>query len=176
MLCGARLAAKEILYEDQREAVVDQHLVIVLARLTISLAMANCIKQAKVVDQLPEQWFLQGTHSGLVKGANNLYRMRGRLYVLDVVANSRLYDILGETHYLRFMVHPRLVKVYHDLFRSYQYPRLKKDVLNTVSRYLFCQQVKIEHQRLGGLFQPVSLPEWKWNYITCNFAAHLPPS
>lgn len=60
IVCGARLVAIGIPYEDQREDVVDWHLVAVLARLTISPTMTNCIRQAQAVDQLPEKWYVQG--------------------------------------------------------------------------------------------------------------------
>ena len=37
-----------------------------------------------------------------------------------------------------------------------------------------CQQVKAEHQRLAGSLQPLSIPEWKWEYITMDFVIGLP--
>jgi len=43
-----------------------------------------------------------------------------------------------------------------------------------VVRCLNCQQVKYEHQRPGGLFQKIEIPEWKWERITMNFVVGLP--
>lgn len=58
-----------------------------LARLTISLTMIDHIKHALAIGYLPRQWILQGTHSGLVREANYLCQMRGRLYTVDVVVS-----------------------------------------------------------------------------------------
>lgn len=41
-------------YEDKREDIVDQHLVVMLARLTISLTIVNRVRQAQAVDQFPK--------------------------------------------------------------------------------------------------------------------------
>lgn len=49
VVCGAKLEAMGIEYEDKREDVANRHLVIVLVRLTISSTIANCIRLAKVV-------------------------------------------------------------------------------------------------------------------------------
>jgi hypothetical protein len=32
-----------------------------------------------------------------------------------------------------------------------------------------CQRVKIEHQKPSGLFQPLLIPEWKWEDISMDF-------
>ena len=85
-------------------------------------------------------------------------------------------DILREAHSSRFTVHPGSVKMYHDVCRSFWWPGLKKDVRDTVSRCLVCQQVKIKHQQPGGLLHPLPPPEWKWDCITCDFVTHLPTS
>ena len=37
-----------------------------------------------------------------------------------------------------------------------------------------CQQVKVEHQRLLGSLQPLSIPEGKWEHITMDFVIRLP--
>lgn len=107
--------------------------------LTLSSTMTDHIRQAQAVDQLPQQQFLQGTHSDLVIEVDGLYRMRGRVYVPSVV------NILQEAHHSRFTVHPGTMKMYHDLYQSYLWPGLKKDVLVIVTRCLVCHQVKIEH-------------------------------
>nr|GEX92365.1 retrotransposon protein, putative, Ty3-gypsy subclass [Tanacetum cinerariifolium] len=35
-------------------------------------------------------------------------------------------------------------------------------------------QVKIEHQRVSGLLQPLDIPVWKWDEISMNFVTGLP--
>lgn len=46
---------------------------------------------------------------------------------------------------------------------------MKKDVVDYVMNCLTCQQVKVEHQRPGGLLQQLEIPEWKWKNITKDF-------
>jgi len=38
---------------------------------------------------------------------------------------------------------------------------MKQEVADYVVKCLTCQRVKIEHQRLAGLLQPLDIPEWK---------------
>ena len=51
---------------------------------------------------------------------------------------------------------------------------MEKHVGDFVRRCLTCQQVKVEHQRLAGLLQPLEVAEWKWEHITMDFVTHLP--
>jgi hypothetical protein len=37
-----------------------------------------------------------------------------------------------------------------------------------------CQRVKAKHQCLAGLFQPLKVPEWKWEEIGMDFIVGLP--
>ena len=53
---------------------------------------------------------------------------------------------------------------------------MKKDIAKFVSRCLTCQQIKAEHQRPGGLLQPLTIPEWKWEHISMDFVVGLPKS
>lgn len=48
--CVARFSAMDIIYEYKREDVADRHLVVVLARLTISQTIADHIRQTEAVD------------------------------------------------------------------------------------------------------------------------------
>nr|GFC80184.1 retrotransposable element Tf2 [Tanacetum cinerariifolium] len=51
---------------------------------------------------------------------------------------------------------------------------MKQDVATFVSKCMTCQQVKIEHQRVSGLFQPLEIPMWKWDEISMDFVTGLP--
>ena len=64
--------------------------------------------------------------------------------------------------------------MYHTLKDTYWWNGMKKDVAEFVSKCLTCQQVKLEHQRLAGLLQPLPIPEWKWDMITMDFVTGLP--
>jgi hypothetical protein len=37
-----------------------------------------------------------------------------------------------------------------------------------------CQRVKVEHERLATLLQPLKILEWKWEEIGINFIVGLP--
>jgi len=45
---------------------------------------------------------------------------------------------------------------------------------SVVSACLTCQKAKVEHQRPGGIRQPLNIPMWKWDSIAMNFVNHLP--
>ncbi len=46
---------------------------------------------------------------------------------------------------------------------------MKKEIAMYVSKCLTCQQIKVEHQRPGGLLQPLDIPKWKWECVTMDF-------
>ena len=64
--------------------------------------------------------------------------------------------------------------MYQDLRRQYYWSRMKRHVGDFVRRCLICQQVKAEHQKPAGLFQPLEVVEWKWEHVTMDFVTHLP--
>jgi len=64
--------------------------------------------------------------------------------------------------------------MYQDLKFHYWWSRRKKDIADYVARCLTCQQVKIEHQKPGGLLQPLPIPIWKWEHITMDFVVGMP--
>ena len=51
---------------------------------------------------------------------------------------------------------------------------MKGDVASYVSKCLTCQQVKIEHQKPGGMLQPLTILEWKWDRVTMDLVLGLP--
>ena len=53
---------------------------------------------------------------------------------------------------------------------------IKKDTAAFVAKCATCQQVKVEHQRPGGMMQEFSIPTWKWEEINMDFMIGLPPS
>lgn len=85
-------------------------------------------------------------------------------------------EVLRESHHSRLAVHPGGTKMFHDVSRHFWWPGIKKDVAEFVSRCLTCQQVKAEHKCIGGLLQPLPIPEWKWEQIAMDFVMGLPRS
>lgn len=46
--------------------------------------------------------------------------------------------------------------------------------VDLVAKCLTSQQVKFEHQQLGGQLQPIEVPSWKCEDIICDFMVGLP--
>ena len=51
---------------------------------------------------------------------------------------------------------------------------MKKDIADFVAKCPNCQQVKADHQRLGGLTQNIDIPKCKWEDINMDFIVGLP--
>ena len=83
-------------------------------------------------------------------------------------------ELLQEAHQSNFTIHPGSTKMYRDLRRMFWWHGMKKEIARYVSKCLICQQVKIEHQKPGGLLQPLPIPEWKWENIAMDFVTGLP--
>ena len=81
---------------------------------------------------------------------------------------------MDETHGSRYSIHPGDTKMYHDLRDIYWWNGIKREVAKFVSRCLNCQQVKVEHQGVGGLTQDIDIPTLKWEVITMDFVFGMP--
>ena len=46
---------------------------------------------------------------------------------------------------------------------------MKRDIEDFVSKYPNCQQVKVEHQKPGGMTQEIDLPALKWEVTKYKF-------
>ena len=64
--------------------------------------------------------------------------------------------------------------MFKDLQRGYWWNGMKREVTSYVLKYLTYQQVKIEHQKSGGMMQQMEIPQWKWKEITMDFVVGLP--
>lgn len=62
-------------------------------------------------------------------------------------------EIMKEANESSYNVHSSSTKMYRDLKKILWWKNIKNDITAFLSRYLVCQQVKIEHQRPGGLLQ-----------------------
>jgi hypothetical protein len=82
--------------------------------------------------------------------------------------------ILDEAHTSRYSIHPGSTKMYQDLRQQFWWTRMKRET----SRYVFecdtCRKVKADYMKPGGLLQPLSIPEWKWDDISMDFIVGLP--
>ncbi|KAH0678966.1 hypothetical protein KY284_020051 [Solanum tuberosum] len=81
--------------------------------------------------------------------------------------------IIEEAHSSRYSIHPGSTKMYRDLREVYWWSSMKKGIAEFVAKCMNCQQVKVEHQRPGGLAQNIELSEWKWEMINMDFITGL---
>ena len=51
---------------------------------------------------------------------------------------------------------------------------MKRDITNFVSKCPNCQQLKVEHQKPGGMTQDINVPTWKWEVINMDLITGLP--
>ena len=73
--------------------------------------------------------------------------------------------ILEEDHDSLYSIHPGSTNMYHDLRVIFWWDSLKRDTEEFVAKCPNCQQVKVEHQKSGGLLQEIQVPTWKWEDI-----------
>ena len=110
---------------------------------------------------------LEGCFKGYLMNSVGLLQYRGSVYIPQLGDLRRL--VMFEAHKAPYSVHPVVKKMHADLKKHYYWPRMKRDIVDFVARCLECQRVKAEHQHLGGLLQPHSIPEWKWDTILIDF-------
>jgi hypothetical protein len=82
--------------------------------------------------------------------------------------------ILDEAHASRYSIHPGSTKMYHDLRQQFWWTRMKREAARYVSECDTCWKVKADYIKPGGLLQPLSIPEWKWEDIRMDFIVGLP--
>ncbi|CAM8901825.1 unnamed protein product [Rhodiola kirilowii] len=136
---------------------------------------------SRIIEEQPKDLGLENIRVRIANGENiegwMIHEGRGLRYQnrLVVPANEALKeDLLREAHHSKYTIHPGSTKMYQDLRRHFWWKGMKKDIAEYISKCLTCQKVKIEHQRPGGLLQPLEVAEWKWDYITMDFVTGLP--
>jgi hypothetical protein len=82
--------------------------------------------------------------------------------------------IVDEAHTLRYSIHPGSTKMYHDLRQQFWWIRMKHETTRYVSECGTCRKVKADYMKPGGLLQPLSILEWKWDDISMDFIVGLP--
>jgi hypothetical protein len=82
--------------------------------------------------------------------------------------------ILNEAHTSRYSIHHGSTSMYHYLRQQFWWTRMKCEVARYVSECDTCLKVKADYMKPGGLLQPLSIPEWKWDDISMDFIVGLP--
>ena len=80
---------------------------------------------------------------------------------------------MDEIHKAPYFGHPGYKKTIATARNYYFWPGMKKDMAKYISRYMKCQQVKVEHQHPACLFQPFLVRKWKWEFISMDFITGL---
>ncbi|KAH0709413.1 hypothetical protein KY284_010840 [Solanum tuberosum] len=94
-------------------------------------------------------------------------RYQGRLCVPKV--DELQERILEEVHSSKYSIHPGFTKMHRDLREAYWWSSLKTSIVEYVVKCPNCQQVKVEHQRPGGMAKNINLSEWKREMINMDF-------
>jgi hypothetical protein len=81
--------------------------------------------------------------------------------------------ILDEAHTLRYSIHPKSTKMYHDLRQQFWWTLMKSETSHYVSEYDTYRKVKSDYMKPGGLLQPLSILDWKWDDISIDFIVGL---
>jgi hypothetical protein len=81
--------------------------------------------------------------------------------------------ILDEAHTSRYSIHPGGTKMYHDLRQQFWWIRMKCETACYVLECDTCRKVKADFMKHGGLLQPLSVPNWKWDDISMDFIVGL---
>ena len=64
--------------------------------------------------------------------------------------------------------------MYRNLWEVYWWNGMNRDIADFVSKCPNCQQVKVEHQKPGGMTHEIDIPTWKWDVINMDFITGLP--
>jgi hypothetical protein len=82
--------------------------------------------------------------------------------------------ILYEAHTSRYSIHLGSTKMYHDLRQQFWWTRMKRETACYVPECDTCRKVKADYIKPGGLLQPLSILNWKWDDISMDFIVELP--
>jgi hypothetical protein len=62
----------------------------------------------------------------------------------------------------------------HDIRQQFWWTRMKCETARYVSECDTCRKVKADYMKPGGLLQPLSIPDWKWDDISMDSIVGLP--
>ena len=96
----------------------------------------------------------------LSQGGVGVFRYQGGLCVPGVC--ELIKHILAECHNSRYSIHLGATKMNRNLREVYWWNNMKMDIEDFVSKCPNYQQVKVEHQKLGGITEEIDIPTWKW--------------
>ncbi|XP_020101642.1 uncharacterized protein LOC109719402 [Ananas comosus] len=105
--------------------------------------------------------------------SDGLLLTKGRRVYVPKWGNLRR-ELIKECHDSKWAGHPGQKRTLALLEAAYFWPRMHEDVEAYVRTCLVCQQDKVEHQRPGGLLEPLPVPSRPWESISMDFISALP--
>jgi hypothetical protein len=103
---------------------------------------------------------------------DGLLMHKNRIYV---PSSGELRNVvLKEMHDVPYVGHPGYQKTITAVRSQFFWPRMKKDVVDYITRCMECQKVKAKHRHPASLLQPLSISKNKWEVITMDFITRLP--
>jgi hypothetical protein len=82
--------------------------------------------------------------------------------------------ILNQAHMSGYSIHPSSTKMYHDMREQLWWTRMKHETARYVPECDTYQKDKADYMKHGGLLQPLSISDWKWDDISIDFIVGLP--
>ena len=68
-------------------------------------------------------------------------KYKGKLWVSEELCR----EVMRQAHESSYTMHPGTIKMYQDLKKIYELQGMKKNISNYMTKWLTCQQVKVEH-------------------------------
>lgn len=82
--------------------------------------------------------------------------------------------LLHDSHDSPLAGHLGSDKTYHNMRRTFYWPRMARDVKRYVASCEQCQRNKPQLQPPAGLFKPLDIPSQRWDTISMDFIVKLP--
>ena len=82
--------------------------------------------------------------------------------------------IIDQAHGSRYLIYLGITMMYQNLTETFLWDILERDIEKFVAKCPNCKQVKVEHQKSGGLLQEMQVPPWKREDINMDFVVVLP--
>jgi hypothetical protein len=82
--------------------------------------------------------------------------------------------ILDEAHTSWYSIHLGSTMMYNDSRQPFWWTRMKHEAALYVLECGTYRKIKADYMKTGGLLQPLSIPDWKWDDINMDFIVGLP--
>ena len=110
----------------------------------------------QVKDKLQQQSF-EKRYEGYKLGEDGLLTYKNKIYIPNVAYLRRI--VMDEIHQAPYSGHPGYQKTIATSRKQYFWPEMKKDIAKYISKFMKCQQVKVEHKHPVDLLQPFPVLE-----------------